>query len=281
MSSYAKGFALVMGATLVWSSGGLIVRAVTADSWTVVFWRSISSAAFLLAFIWLVERQAPWTAIRRAGLPSVLVGIFFAIGSLSFIIALGLTTVANVLMIQSLSPMIAALMARVVLKESIDGRTWAAIFVSFLGIAIMLGRMPSGDDLIGTLCAFANAVAYSAAIVTVRSQRDVPMAAGGWLAAVFGALIALPFAAPLSVPEGELPLLIFFGAGQLGVGMAMFTAGARYIPAAQSSLISLVETALGPLWVWLAFGENPGAWVLIGGSIVVGALVVHTLAARR
>jgi drug/metabolite transporter (DMT)-like permease len=145
----------------------------------------------------------------------------------------------------------------------------------------MLGRVPSGDDLFGTVLSFVSAFAFSGAVVFVRAQPDVPMVPGGFLAAVLAALAALPLAAPLSVPEGELPLLIFFGAGQLGVGMALFTTGARHIPAAHSSLISLVETALGPLWVWLVYGENPGPWVLGGGAIVIAALVGHTLLARR
>jgi len=281
VSSYARGFALVMGATLVWSTGGLIVRAVTVDSWTLVFWRSISSAAFLLLFIWLSQRRAPWHAFREAGWPAIAVGACFCIGSVSFIMALGLTTVANALMIQSLSPIIAALLARVLLKEAIDARTWIAIAIALAGVGIMFGRAPSGDDLTGTLFAFANAFAYSGAIVIVRSQRDVSMVSGGCFSAVLAACVALPFAHPLSVPLGELPLLIFFGAGQLGVGMALFTTGARYIPAAQSSLISLVETALGPLWVWLAYDENPGPWVLAGGGLVVAALCGHTLMRRR
>lgn len=281
MSTYTRGFALVFLATLVWSSGGLIVRSVTADSWTVIFWRSVSSATFLLVFLWLLERQAPWRLFRQAGWPAVLVGLCFASGSISFIVALGLTSVANVLMIQSLAPIIAGLLARIVLKEPIDGTTWVAILVALIGVVVMMGRVPTGDDLLGTLAAFVNAFAFSLAIVVVRSQRDVPMVPGGCLAALFAAAAALPLASPLSVPEGELPLLLFFGAGQLGVGMALFTTGARLIPATTTSLITLVETALGPFWVWLAYGENPGAWVLVGGSIVIAALVVHTIFQRR
>ena len=281
MSPYARGFALVLASALVWSSGGLIVRSISADSWTIVFWRSASCACFLVLYLWASQRSSPWRLIRQAGWPAIAVGACFASSSITFILSLGLTSVANALMIQSLSPIIAGLLARVTLKEAIDRRTWFAIVVAIAGVTIMLGRLPSGDDLLGTGLAFASALAYSGAIVTVRAQREVPMVPGGVLAAVFGALIALPMASPLTLADGDLPLLIFFGAGQLGVGMALFTTGARHLPAATSSLISLVETALGPLWVWLAYGENPGLWVLGGGGIVVIALVVHTLMGRR
>ncbi len=281
MSSYARGFTLVLAAALVWSSGGLIVRSVTADSWTIVFWRSISCAGFLLLYLLISERRLLWDLFRRTGWPAVAVGICFALSSITFILSLGLTSVANALMIQSLAPIIAGLLARLTLKEPIDGRTWVAIVVAIFGVAVMLGRVPSGDDLLGTVLAVVSSFAYSGTIVTVRSQRDVPMVPGAFFAAIFAALVALPLAPTLALAEGELPLLIFFGAGQLGVGMALFTTGARFLPAAVSSLISLVETALGPLWVWLAYGENPGPWVLGGGAIVVSALVVHTVMARR
>lgn len=281
MSAYARGFTLVLLAALVWSSGGLIVRSVTVESWTIIFWRSVSSASFLIVYMWITGGRSPWQAFHQAGWRAAAVGACFAAASMTFVLALGLTSVANALMIQALAPLIAGLLARLLLKEPIDGATLAAIAVAFIGIAVMLGRVPSGADLAGTVLSFVSAFAFSAAVVIVRSQPDVPMVPGGFLAAVFAALVALPLASPLSVPEGDLPLLIFFGAGQLGVGMALFTTGARHIPAAHSSLISLVETALGPFWVWLVHGENPGAWVLGGGAIVILALAGHTLLARR
>jgi drug/metabolite transporter (DMT)-like permease len=281
VSAYARGFLLVMAATLVWSSGGLIVRSVTADTWTIIFWRSVSSAAFLISYLWISERRLPWQAFRASGWPALVVGACFAAASISFVLALGLTSVANALMLQALAPIMAGLLARLFLKEPVDPRTWIAILVAILGVAIMLGRVPSGADLLGTALAFASAFFFSCSVVIVRSRPAVPMVPGGFLAAAFAALVSLPFASPLMVPQGEWPLLIFFGAGQLGVGMALFTTGARHIPAATSSLISLVETALGPFWVWLAFGEDPGPWVLSGGTIIVTALVGHTLFARR
>ncbi len=281
MSTYARGFALVLAAAIVWSSGGLIVRSVTAESWTVVFWRSASCAAFLLAYMWITERRLPWRLFVRAGWVAVALGCAFATSSITFVLALGYTSVANTLMILSLAPIIAGLMARVILKEPIDRRTGIAIVVAALGVAVMMGRLPSGGDLLGTVLAAISAIAYSGAVVTVRFERDLPMVPGAFFAAVFATLISLPMAPTLAVTEHDLPLLLLFGAGQLGIGMAMFTTGARFIPAATSSLLCLVEIALGPLWVWFAYGENPGSWVLGGGAIVIAALVVHTLAGRR
>lgn len=281
MSTYARGFALVLAAALVWSTGGLIVRSVTAESWTIVFWRSASCAAFLLAYISVTERGRPWRPFAQAGWVAVVLGAAFATSSISFVLALAYTSVANTLMILALAPIIAGLMARLILKEPIDRRTWFAIAVATLGVAVMMGRLPSGDDLLGTALAALSAIAYSGTVVIVRARRDLPMVPGAFFAGVFATLIALPMAPTLAVSQHDLPLLLLFGAGQLGVGMALFTTGARFIPAATSSLLCLAEIALGPVWVWFAYGENPGPWVLSGGAIVMTALIVHTLAGRR
>lgn len=281
MSSYTRGFALVLAAAIVWSTGGLIVRSVTAESWTIVFWRSASCAAFLLVYLSVAERGIPWRPFVQAGWVAVILGSAFALSSISFVLSLSYTSVANTLMILALAPIIAALTARVFLKEPIDGRTWIAIAVAALGVAVMMGRLPSGDDLLGTALAALSAVAYSGTVVTVRARRDLPMVPGAFFAGVFATLVSLPMAPTLAVTSHDLPLLLLFGAGQLGVGMALFTTGARFIPAATSSLLCLAEIALGPIWVWLAYGENPGPWVLAGGAIVMAALIVHTLAGRR
>lgn len=281
MSTYARGFALVLAAAIVWSTGGLIVRSVTAESWTIVFWRSASCAAFLLIYLSITERGVPWRPFRQAGWVAVVLGAAFATSSISFVQSLAYTSVANTLMILALAPIIAALMARVVLNEPIDQRTWIAITVAALGVGVMMGRLPSGDDLLGTALAALSAFAYSCTVVTVRARRDLPMVPGAFYAGVFATMASLPLAPTLAVTSHDLPLLLLFGAGQLGVGMALFTTGARFIPAATSSLLSLAEIALGPIWVWLAYGENPGPWVLGGGAIVIAALIVHTLAGRR
>jgi drug/metabolite transporter (DMT)-like permease len=281
MSTYARGFALVLAAAIVWSTGGLIVRSVTAESWTIVFWRSASCAAFLFAYLWITERRFPWRPFVQAGWVAVALGSAFALSSISFVLSLGYTSVANTLMILSLAPIIAGLMARLVLKEPIDRRTWVAIVVAALGVGVMMGRVPSGDDLLGTALAALSAIAYSCTVVIVRARQDLPMVPGAFFAGVFATLVSLPMAPTLAVTSHDLPLLLLFGAGQLGIGMALFTTGARFIPAATSSLLCLAEIALGPIWVWLAYDENPGPWVLGGGAIVISALIVHTLAGRR
>jgi drug/metabolite transporter (DMT)-like permease len=202
----------------------------------------------------------------------------FATASICFIMALARTSVANTLVIQSLSPFIAGLGGWLFLGERVRVRTWIAMGVALVGTVVMLSGDVGAGSRIGDLLALGTATAFAGATVVVRWHRAVPMPAAAALAAAFGAVIAFIRADPSSATAGDLALLALFGSGQLGVGLLLFTAGARLIPVAEASLIGVLECVLGPLWVWLAVGEQPGAFSLIGGAVILSALIAHTMA---
>jgi drug/metabolite transporter (DMT)-like permease len=276
--SRRTGFWLVAAAALCWSTGGLIARLVSTDPWTTIFWRSVFCAAFLLSAVAISRRGRLAAVVRETGWPGVLMASCFAAASTCFIMALARTSVANVLVIQSLSPFIAGLGGYVFLRERVRIRTWTAMGVALLGTVVMLWGDAGAGSRIGDLLALATATAFAGATVIVRWHRTVPMAAAAALAAALGAALAFTWAEPSSATSGDLALLALFGIGQLGVGLLLFTIGARLIPVAEASLIGVLECVLGPLWVWLAVGEQPGAFSMIGGAVILSALVVHTAA---
>jgi drug/metabolite transporter (DMT)-like permease len=216
--------------------------------------------------------------VREIGWPGVLMASCFATASMCFIMALARTSVANVLVIQSLSPFIAGLGGYVFLHEHVRVRTWIAMGVALLGTVVMLSGDAGAGSRIGDLLALGTATAFAGATVVVRWHRTVPMPAAAALAAALGAMTAFNWANPSSATAHDLALLALFGIGQLGVGLLLFTAGARLIPVAEASLIGVLECVLGPLWVWLAVGERPGAFSLIGGAVILSALIAHTAA---
>ena len=146
------------------------------------------------------------------------------------------------------------------------------------GTVVMLGGSPGGGSRIGDALALVTATSFAGATVLVRWHRGVYMPAAAALAAALAALLAVGQATPWSARGPDLALLALFGIGQLGVGMLCFTAGARHIPVAEASLIGVLECVLGPVWVWLAIGERPGAYAIMGGAVILGALIAHTLA---
>jgi drug/metabolite transporter (DMT)-like permease len=214
----------------------------------------------------------PYLSMGLAGLG---VAVCLAIASGAFIVALNHTTVARVLLVQAVSPVFAMLLARVLLGEAIGGRTAAAMAMALAGTALMLGA-PGDGSLLGDGLALIMSFAFAVLLVITRHRRDISMAPATCAAQLLLVLVFLPFAHLGAIGVGDdLPALVFLG-GQVGFGLVLLTIGARMIPAAQVGLLSLLEVVLGPVWVWLAHNERPNLATLVGGAIVVGAIVVQT-----
>lgn len=277
----SRGVVLVAAAALCWSTGGLLARLVDTDPWTTVFWRSIFTAAFLLVVIFIQERGSAWPQIRGMGWPGVAMALCFAIASTCFINALARTTVANTLVIQSTSPFIAALLGWAWMGERVQPRSWIAMAAALAGATVMASHSWGAGSITGDLLALTTAIAFAGATVIVRRHRHLRMTAAAGLASVFSAIFAWGPARPLDVAPGDLALLALFGAAQLGLGLVLFMAGARLIPVAEASLIGVLESVLGPVWVWLALGETPAPAALVGGAIILTALVVHIALDQR
>jgi drug/metabolite transporter (DMT)-like permease len=280
-AQHRRGLMLVAGAAIIWSSGGAIARMIEADPWTTIFWRSTFACLALLLYLAVRDRGRLLETFRGLGLPGLVLALCFATASTSFVVALSMTTVANILLIQATAPFIAALLGWILMRERVRRRSWLAMVAALAGIAIMVWDSLSRGSVPGTLLSLLIGVAFAGAIVTTRRHRDIRMTPAACLATAITALVALPWAAPLAVSASDLGYAALFGAAQLALGLILFTNGARLVPAAEAALISVLETILGPIWVWLAFAENPGPWVVLGGAIVIAALVIHTLVDLR
>lgn len=278
----SKGLILIALSALIWSTGGLIVRLLeSADPWTTVFWRSVFATAFLIGLIAWRERHQTLAVFLRMGHAGLIVAGCFTAASIGFVVALSLTSVANTLIILSSAPLIAAAIGRTVLGEKPSLTSWLAMLAASCGIVLMVSDSVGRGAIAGDLIALSIATAMAIAIVTIRRHREVRMTPATCLATLIAAGIALPLASPLAISGGDFSLLVVFGAFQLGVGLALFAAGARLAPAAEVALIGLLEPILGPVWVWMFLGETISANTLVGGSVVIGALIAHTLLDRR
>jgi drug/metabolite transporter (DMT)-like permease len=282
-SQFALGAILVAGSAIVWSFGGTIARFLeTENSWAIVFWRSYFAAVFLLLYMGL--RDGPnGTAqlFRNMGWAGVGVASCFAIASTSFVVALAYTTVANILLVQAAVPLLAAGLAFALFGERASVATWIAISIVVAGLGVMVmdsltGKVsPIGDGL-----ALLIAVAFAIATVITRRAAHVRMMPATCLGTAIAAVFAFGLAArdgALGVAPRDMGLLVLFGAVNLGVGLALFSVGARLVPAAVAALIGTVEPVLAPAWVWLIHSEVPSRSTLTGGAIVFAALFGHLL----
>jgi drug/metabolite transporter (DMT)-like permease len=272
-----RGALLVAGAAMCWSSGGLIARLVTTSPWTTSLWRSLFAALFLSVVLWMLRGRGIVAQWRDGGRPVVAVAACMAMASTCFIFSLAHTSVANTLILMSTGPYVTALAGFLLLGERVAPRTWVTMGVALAGAVIMVSDSYSRGTIVGDLLAIVMSASFALATVLVRRHPEIQMAPAAALATTLTALVALPLADPLATAPRDLALLAFFGVGQFGAGFLLFMAGARLIPAAESSLIGMLEIVLGPLWVWLVLSERPAVASLAGGALIFAAVLAPSV----
>jgi drug/metabolite transporter (DMT)-like permease len=270
-----RGQVYVALAAIAWSSAGVLQRQLTLDTATQVAGRAAFAGLSLLVYVAVVERGRVLEACRSVGVAGVGVAVCMAVASGGFIAALNQTTVARVLFMLALAPVLAAALAWLTLGEPIGRRTMFAMAMALGGVTVMVGA-PGAGNLAGDAIAFLTVLGFALALVITRHRQEVSMAPATILSQALLVLVFAPFATPSEIGGGDTVWLALLGAGQIGLGLVLLTIGARLIPAAQVALITLLEVVLGPIWVWIALGERPDSATLIGGAIVIAAIVVQT-----
>ncbi|MBL4613346.1 MAG: DMT family transporter [Magnetovibrio sp.] len=280
-SDQAKGLFLAIVGVLVITPDALLVRLVSVDEWSLLFWRGLFTGLALTLYMVLRDRRKPQIPFRDMSKRGWLVGILYAINTILFIVSLTHTSVANTLVILSTAPIFAAIMSRAFLHEQVPMRTWVMSIIGVLCIGAIMGEGLGQGSLLGDGAALGMAVMQGAIFTVLRRAGHVdtaPMiAAGGFLMA----LAVLPLAAPLSLVGLDWLYMVLIGAVILPISFVMITSAPKYIPSAEVSLAFLLETVLGPLWVWLIIDEAPPELTILGGAILMTALMVHTVLALR
>ena len=281
LPDHAKGLLITGLGVLIITPDGLLVRLIAADSWTLTFWRGLLVAVGLGLGLIAVYRGGTWAVLRGIGRAGLWTSLLFGIGTVTFILSITHTTVANTLFIVSTSPLFAALMAWRFLGERVTGGTWAAIGLALIGIGVIASGGLDSGALVGNVAALVTALTLAGSFSIIRHHRDRNMVPTMALSGLVTAVLVLPLAQPAAVGAGDVGVLAFMGLVMLPLSFALLSIGPRYIPAPEVSLMLLLESVLGPLWVWLALGEDPGARTLLGGAIVIATLAGHALVTLR
>jgi drug/metabolite transporter (DMT)-like permease len=268
-----RGRIYVALAALAWSSAGLFQRELTMSVGTQLAGRAFFAVIGLFAYVAIAERGAVVRAFRAIGRDGLFVAALLAASSGAFIVALNYTTVANVLFMQALAPVLAAVLGTFI-GEPVERRTWVALAVALVGVGLMVGG-PDRPSPLGLSISFFMSVTFAGVIVVTRHRRDVSMAPATCLSQALVFVFAAPFADPREIGSQDLLLLAALGIGQIGLGLIFLTLGARLIPAAEVALITLLEIVLGPLWVWIFLSEQPAAATLFGGAVVLTAVLIQ------
>ena len=276
-----RGIALMLGAGLCWSLGGIIVRSLALrDTWEIVFWRALFMALFLGTLLLALRGRGVLASVRGIGVAGVISSVCLAAQIYFFILALSHTTAANTFVLMSISPLLAALAGMLFLRERVVWHTWIAIAFALGGIVIMFGEGLDSGRWLGNVFALCVPFGYVCQILFVRRVQGVAGKAPDllptvWVGALFAMLPALILGGPFTASGQDLVLLAIMGCVQLGMGCWLMTLAVPHLRAAEMGLLALTETILAPLWVWLGTGEAPGAAALSGGLLIVGALAAN------
>jgi drug/metabolite transporter (DMT)-like permease len=280
-TDYTKGLILTGAGVLVLTPDALVIRLIEAPRLTLIFWRGLLLSISLTIFFLIRHRANALGVLRQIGMLGLLCGLCFCGSTIFFVTSITLTTAANTLVIISMAPLFAAVLSHFFLAETAPLRTWVTILICFMGIlSIFAGNLGSGA-LFGDLCAVGTALCLASYFVIVRYARAVNMVPALIISGLMVAILTSPFAYPFSISIRDFTLLSLLGCGILPLSFSLMTLGQRYLPAPEVGLILLLETVLGPVWVWLGLGEIPDLATVIGGIVVVSALAIHLLLGYR
>jgi drug/metabolite transporter (DMT)-like permease len=273
-SERGLGIALVISAAVAWSTAPFFTRLLPFDPWTILFWRGLFAGGLISVCLVVTQGRGALRQLIVPGRGGLLVASLSTIGMVSFIPALQMTNVMNVAVLIATQPFVAAALAWLWLGEAATWRTLVASLMAFAGVVITVGGVQAGADLGGVALSCLMVGAISAMTVVVRRHRETSMVAAAALSNFLGSLVSLPFAHDVAHVGGNgLAILAMFGCLQVALGLTFYMLGSRLLPSGQASLIATLETPLMPFWIWVAFREVPAVHALIGGALVIGAVV--------
>jgi len=278
-AQHRRAVLMMVVAAVCWSTGGLLVRELSIrNPWEIVYWRSLFMAIFVAGVLVVMHRASVGAAVRGVGYPGMLAAIFLCGQFFFFIGSLTRTTVANTFVLMSVSPLLAALAARAFLGERVRTHTWFAMAIALAGVLVMVGGALDGGQLVGNLMALSVSLCFAGQITVLRKfHATVDMLPMVMIAGLITLLPAWLLAGPFAATPRDLAILALMGCVQLGVGCLLSTAASRSLSATELGLLALLEPILGPIWVWVLLGEHPGRHALMGGALVLSAVVANQL----
>jgi len=288
------GALLALAGATCWSFGGVLIRLTHGiDAWQIIFYRSSIVLIIMGAWVWLNNRGRLWRGVREAGINAVVAGIAIGTASLTFVVAVFYTTVAQVVFMVGIAPFCAALLGWWLLRERLTRITWASMVIALIGMFVMLGGKLRPEETVGIVLALYSAFCFSCYSVLLRWGERTDMT----VAVIWNAIYLITFSAavmlapiPLRAAHGvdsliigwqNLATIVLMGAVQLSLGMILFTRGSRGLAAGELALLALIEPMLAPVWAFLAVGEVPAVSTLVGGAVIMAALVIQVVFGAR
>jgi drug/metabolite transporter (DMT)-like permease len=281
VSNHARGLLIVGIGVLAISPDALIIRLVKLDPLAIAFWRSLLMAVGFLGVALVLYRGETRARFRAMGRLGLAVAGFSALSGILFVTAVTHTAVANTLVILAASPVFAAVLSAIFLGDRISPVTWAASLLILCGVAAIVRGSLGGSGLEGDLAALAASLSTAGMLVVLRHHPGSDPVPGLVLGGLAAALLVAPGVGRVTPSGHDLALLMLLGLVLLPIAIGLITRGPAYLPAPEVGLMLLLETVLGPLWVWLVIGQQPSRVSLLAGGLIVSVLAVYSTLALR
>jgi len=258
------------------SFGGLIVKSFEgATNWQILFWRSIFFSTVVVIYLLITYKKKFFNSFYKSGLPGFIGGLILSLGYSGYVFAMYNTTVANTNFIIQTQTIFLAVFGYIFLKEKISKLTLASIILAFTGIILMVGNSLTPGQMSGNMVAFIMPISFATLVLIVRKFPDTDMVPMQFIAGIGATIIGYLFSSKISISSHDIFLGFLAGFFQVGLGFILITIGARTTLSALVGIIMLTEAVLGPLWAWLFANENPPSLVLIGGTIIISAVLLQ------
>jgi drug/metabolite transporter (DMT)-like permease len=283
LSTHAKGVLIAGTGGIVLSFEAVLVRLLDLTPWTILAWRGVLMGVSLVVLFWLgwARGRRLLSELTAGGRWALLAGVLFAIDNVLFIVALSTTSVANTLFILSAAPALSGLLSLLFLGERPTPRLWIVIGVVMAGVAVIVSGGIGSGDVRGDLAALGAALAIAGTLVVIRRARGIVMLPAIALGSFLAAMFAAPFAALASPDVTDVALLGVIGLVVAPVAFGCISLGPRYLQAPEVSLLMRLETVLGPVWALIILGEVPAVSTVVGGVVIVVAIVAHSVLTIR
>ena len=280
-----SGPLLVILGALSLSFGGIIVKSFEgANLWQILFWRQFFFTLTVTIYLLFKYKKNFFKIFHKSGIPGLIAGVFLGIGFSAYVFAMYYTTVANTLFIISTETIFLAIFGYIFLKEKINLITLISIILGMLGVFLIIESslsIQTSSQLIGNMVAFIMPISFAVLIIVVRKYPKVDMVPSQFIAGVFAAFIGYLVAGKLSISPHDLLLGAIAGIFQIGFGFILITIGSQKTPAAVVGILMLTEAVLGPLWAWLFINEVPPMTVIMGGGIIIFAILFEFLFSKK
>ena len=258
------------------SFGGLIVKSFEgANLWQILFWRSVFFSITILLFLLITYKKKLFNSFYLSGLPGFIAGVILSLGFCGYVVAMYSTTVANTNFIISLQILFLAIFGYFFLKEKISSITLFSIILALAGVLIMVGNSLTPGELTGNLAAFSMPITFAVLIVIVRKFPSIDMVPAQFVAGICCCFIGYFLSNKIMISNHDIFLGFLAGFFQIGFGFIFITIGARTTPSAMVGIIMLSESVLGPMWAFLFVSERPSVFSLIGGAIILFAVLIQ------